>query len=68
MTLDKYFKKPGSMNLTTMAKRLDYTKGRLSQLRFSNDMPPKIALQIEKLTDGELDASKLSKVIKEARA
>ncbi len=56
------------MRLTELAKVMDVTPGRLSQLRSSKEWPPKLALAVEAATDGAVDAGFVSPVIAEARA
>lgn len=68
MTLDQYFTRPGSLRLTDLSKAIGVTKGRLSQLRHSKDWPGSIALAVERATDGAVNASDLSPVVREARA
>lgn len=65
-TLDLYLKKSGR-KLTTLAEEAGVTKGRLSQLRTSTDWPPMLALKVEDVTRGELNASDLSPIVRQAR-
>ena len=67
MTLSDYFSRDGSMNLTRLADKIGVTKGRLSQLRDSQEWPPEIALRVEEATEGTLDAAKLSPIVARAR-
>lgn len=68
MLLDTYLKRQGAMSLTTLSDKIGVSKGRLSQLRNSKEWPPELALKAEEATLGILSASKLSPVIKMARA
>jgi len=66
-TLDDYLRRKGAKRVTDLSLELDVTPGRVSQLRHETAWPPGLALKIERATDGYLDASKLSRVIAEAR-
>lgn len=68
MTLDHYFKQPGAKTLTAMALEIGVSKGRLSQLRRSTNWPPKLALDVERVTAGAVGASELSHVVALSRA
>lgn len=67
MLLSQYLDRDGSPSLTDLSKALGVSKGRLSQLRDSNDWPPDLALKVEEETNGTLDASQLSTIIARAR-
>lgn len=67
MKLSQYLEREGSPSLTDLSARLGVSKGRLSQLRDSNDWPPDLALKVEKETSGALDASELCPIIARAR-
>jgi DNA-binding transcriptional regulator YdaS (Cro superfamily) len=67
MTLDTYLHSPGAMSLTDLSAAVGISKGRLSQLRHSTELPPELALKIERETNGALNASALSPVIADAR-
>ena len=67
MTLDGYLATPGAKSLTALALEVGCSKGRLSQLRDAVDWPPTLALDIERATDGALDAGMLSPVVARAR-
>lgn len=66
-TLDAYLSREGAKSLTEIADEIGISKGRLSQLRDSQDWPPTLALKVEAATDGELDAGVLCPVIAQAR-
>ncbi len=67
MTLSEYLARPKAPTLTALAKLMNVTPGRLSQLRHSKEWPAEIALEAEKHTGGKLDAATLSPIIKRAR-
>lgn len=72
MTLDQYLKLPGAMSLTDLATAADISKARLCQLRKKKgkriaDVPPRLALDLEKATAGQIDAAAISSVIRDAR-
>lgn len=67
MTLDGYLETEGAKSLTALSAEIGVSKGRLSQLRHSKEWPPELALKAEKATDSALDASSLSRVVKDAR-
>lgn len=68
MTLREYFERKNSLSVDDMASRLDLTSARIRQIRAKNEAPPGVALNIERITQGLVNASDLSAVIKEARA
>lgn len=68
MTLREYFERKNSVSLADMANMLDVTEARVRQIRASNVAPPNVALKIERITSGLVNASDLSAVIAEARA
>ncbi|GAA4827237.1 hypothetical protein GCM10023232_26840 [Sphingosinicella ginsenosidimutans] len=71
MNIRDYLKRPGAMSLTDLATAAGISKGRLSQLGGSDgeqpDVPPALALRLERETGGLIDASMISTVIAEAR-
>jgi DNA-binding transcriptional regulator YdaS (Cro superfamily) len=67
MTLHAYLTDPAAKSLTDLSLAIGVSKGRLSQLRHSEDWPPELALKAESATEGRLNAGTLSKVIAEAR-
>jgi DNA-binding transcriptional regulator YdaS (Cro superfamily) len=67
MGFEAYLKRNGSGTLAALSRSLGISKGRLSQLRGKTDWPPELALKAERETSGQLDASKLSSVVAEAR-
>lgn len=67
MTLSQYLETDGAPSLTDLAERIGISKGRLSQLRDSVEWPPELALEVEKQTNGVLDAAQLSPIIARAR-
>jgi DNA-binding transcriptional regulator YdaS (Cro superfamily) len=67
MTLDAYLKRPDAKTLTELAGLVGISKGRLSQLRASTAWPPQLALDVEKATDGGVNAAGISKTIADAR-
>lgn len=67
-TLDTYLSSAGAKTANELAAELGVTKQRISQLRYSVQMPPELALKIEAATAGFLDASKLSPIVAQARA
>lgn len=66
-TLDAYLARKDAKKLTDLAIEIGISKARLSQLRNSRDWPPALALKVEEATGGKLSASKLSRVILDAR-
>jgi DNA-binding transcriptional regulator YdaS (Cro superfamily) len=68
MTLDTYLALEGAKSLTALSLEIGVSKGRLSQLRHLTEWPPELALKVEKATEGQLDASRLSAVVADARA
>jgi len=66
-TLDKYLSRKGAKSLTALSLELGVSKGRLSQLRLSQEWPPELALKLETATAGKISASHLCKVIAQAR-
>lgn len=66
MTLDAYLASTGQ-TLTDMAAKLKLSKGRLSQLRAATNWPPELAMRVEAVTEGAIDASDLSPVVADAR-
>lgn len=67
MTLDTYLAGEGAKTLTALSEEIGVSKGRLSQLRNSTDWPPELAMKVEEATGGALNASKLSRVVAQAR-
>ena len=67
MKLSTYLQRPDAMTLTALSQKIGVSKGRLSQLRDEEEWPPELALKVEAATDGILDASKLSRVVDDAR-
>lgn len=67
-TLHQYLEAKGSKSLTALASEIGISKSRLSQLRLSRNWPPDLALKVEAATERKLDASKLSKVVADARS
>jgi DNA-binding transcriptional regulator YdaS (Cro superfamily) len=68
MTLNDYLAREGAKSLTELSLELGVSKGRLSQLRNLTEWPPELAMKVEQATAGELDASRLSAVVAQARA
>lgn len=66
-TLSAYLARPGAMTLTRLADEIGVTKGRLSQLRDSQNWPPDLALVAESKTGGALNAALLSPIVARAR-
>lgn len=66
-TLDQYLAANSSVTLTKLSAALKVSKGRLSQLRHLTEWPPELALDIERETQGALDASILSSVVARSR-
>lgn len=66
MTLDQYLNGEGALSRAELSKKLEITRGRLSQLK-NADWPPELALKAEEETGGALDASVLSSIIARAR-
>ena len=67
MTLATYLTRPGAKSLTALATEIGISKGRLSQLRTSQDWPPELALKVEQMTGGGVNASDICPVIAQAR-
>ena len=67
MTLASYFKRRDAMSASALAAKIGVSKARVSQLRDSRELPPELALAVERATDGAISASDLSPVIAEAR-
>lgn len=67
MDLNQYLKSPDAPTLTALSDKVGISKGRLSQLRDSDDWPPKLAMLVEKHTGGMVDAAKISKTVAQAR-
>ena len=67
MTFNDYMESADAPTLTALAKAAGVTVGRLSQLRDSKDWPPGLALTLEEVTGGALDAGALSPLIARAR-
>lgn len=66
-TVDEYLASEGALSLSKLAEALSISKGRLSQLRHSNDWPPDLALKCEEALGGAVSASALSPTVKRAR-
>jgi hypothetical protein len=75
MTIREYLDSPGAMSLTDLAAAAEVSKGRLSQLAGAKDNPPKVpedappalALRLERVTEGAIDAASISSIIAQAR-
>lgn len=75
MTIREYLDSPGAMSLTDLATAAEVSKGRLSQLvgakdnppKVPEDVPPALALRLERETKGAIDAATISTIIAEAR-
>lgn len=67
MTLAAYLERPDAKSLTTLAGEIGISKGRLSQLRLSREWPPELALRVEQMTGGGVNASDICPVIAQAR-
>lgn len=67
MTLNTYLARKGAKSLTALALEMKVSKGRLSQLRNSTDWPADLALKVEAVTGGALNASALSAIVARAR-
>ncbi len=75
MTIREYLDSSGAMSLTDLAAKADVSKGRLSQLAGAKDkppaviedVPPALALRLERETKGAIDAAVISSIIAEAR-
>lgn len=75
MTIREYLNSPGAKSLTDLAAAAEVSKGRLSQLAGAKDTPPKVpddvppalALRLERETDGAIDAAAISSIVAEAR-
>lgn len=62
-----YLEKPDSLSLAEIARRIDVTRGRMTQLKGLNEWPPDIALDVEFITDGVVDAAAMSPTVRRAR-
>ena len=67
MTLDSYLQASGK-SLKEVALAVGVSSARLSQLRHETSWPAELALDIERVTDGALNASFLSATVAKARA
>ena len=67
MTLHNYLN-DSKRTLTEVALAAGVSTGRLSQLRHATSWPADLALKIEAVTDGALNASFLSDTVAKARA
>ena len=67
MILDAYLRRDDAPSLTDLAEKVGVSKARLSQLRGKTEVPPDMALKLEKATGGILDAASLSPIIADAR-
>lgn len=67
MTLDAYLATDGAKTLTDLAREVEVSKGRLSQLRNSVEWPAELALKVEAATDNHVDAADLSPIVRQAR-
>lgn len=67
MTLDHYLKSTGK-TLKEVALAAGVSSARLSQLRHLKEWPADLALEIERVTEGVLNASSLSHTVARARA
>lgn len=68
MTLTEYLKKSDSLTASQLASSLGVSAGRITQLKADGaDWPAHLAMDAEKLTEGALDAAKLSSAVKRAR-
>jgi transcriptional regulator with XRE-family HTH domain len=66
MTLSEWRKREG-LSLEAVASKLDKSKGHLHAVETENKATARLALDIEKLTNGEVDAAFLNAEIAEAR-
>lgn len=55
------------MKASKIAAAIGVSKARISQLRDRNDWPPELALAVERVTSGAVNASDLSPVVALAR-
>ena len=62
-----YFASEGAMRKSAMAAAIGITPARITQLLCGESFTPELALAVESVTDGKLDASKLNATIKQAR-
>ncbi len=67
MSLKSYLASEGALTLTSLSVEIGVSKGRLSQLKGADEWPAELALKAERATAGALDASALSRIIREAR-
>ena len=68
MTLTEYLKKSDSLTASQLASSLGVSAGRITQLKADGaDWPAHLAMDAEKITEGALDAAKLSSAVKRAR-
>lgn len=67
MTLQEYLDSPGAMTATALAKAMNVTPGRISQLKTMGNWSPEMALAAEEATGGLIDAARLHPVIAKAR-
>jgi hypothetical protein len=67
MTLEQYLARPDSMTATALAKAINVTPARISQLKKKGDWSPELAIAAERATGGVLDAGSLNRLIAEAR-
>lgn len=68
MTLDTYLKRPNAKSLTELSVEIGVSKGRLSQLRDAEEWPAELALKVEAATGGAINASAISKLVRDARS
>ena len=66
--IKSYFDRPGSLKRAEVCEAMNITQGRLSQLRDSVDWPPELALKMESVTRGAINASDISPLVAKARA
>ena len=67
MTIRTYLARPDALSRTDLAEALGITQGRLSQLNDVTDLPPLIALKLEQVSEGVVNAADVSSIIKQAR-
>lgn len=67
MTLHKYLQRDDAPTLSSLAASVGVSVGRLSQLRRSIDWPPLLALKLEQVTNGQINAGGLSEVVAQCR-
>lgn len=68
MTIREYLSRPGSLSRADLSKELGISRGRLTQISDRDDLPPHLALKLEKVTRGAVCAADVSTLIAEARA